>query len=249
MTSLRTGIYVDSDNISINGGKRVRYETIRRYYEASGLVTQMHAYLAFDETRAEESADYATWHSRHLARIIAAGCKVHCKPCKSYRQDSGSVVTKGNCDVELTVDVMLHAGRLDRVVLVTGDGDFVSLVHALQDQGIRVEVMAISRISSELREAADIFVQAMIVPEILAADDIENCQHVVEIVRVNRSTMMAEYRYLDGYPTSISAADPAWRTSVFQLSAAMFESRAFVPGSLAAWNGKTGSGSAFKPLT
>jgi uncharacterized LabA/DUF88 family protein len=249
MTSLRTGIYVDSDNISSNGGKRIRYETIRRYYEASGLVTQMHAYLAFDETRAEENADYATWHTRHLARISAAGCKVHCKPCKSYRQEGGGVITKGNCDVDLTVDVMLHAGRLDRVVLVTGDGDFVRLVHALQDQGIRVEVMAISRISSDLREAADFFVQAMIVPEMFASEDIEDCKHVVEVVRVNRSTMMAEYRYLDGYPISISAADPAWQTNVFQLSAAMFESRAFVPGSLAAWNGRSGSGAIFKPIT
>jgi len=48
---MRTGIYIDSDNINANGGRRIRYEVIRRYFEASGPVHQMHAYLAVNYPR------------------------------------------------------------------------------------------------------------------------------------------------------------------------------------------------------
>lgn len=245
---MRTGIYIDSDNFKLNGGRKARYEAIRRFFEASGPVVQMHAYLAFNEGLAVDNPDYASWHARHLTRISAAGFRTHCKPCKSYQQANGGVVTKGNCDVELTVDVMMHASRLDRVVLVTGDGDFVRLVHALQDQGVRVEVLAISNVSGELKEACDSFVQAALVPDIFS-EGFEPGQQVVEVTRVNRTTMVAEYRGLNGFPASISVDDPAWVTEAIQLSAAMFDSKAFMPGSLALLTKESGRSANIEPFS
>lgn len=67
---------------------------------------------------------------------------------------------KGDWDVGLAVDAIKLASKLDAVVLVTGDGDFVPLVEYLKiNQGVQVEVIAFGRSTSgRLREAADDFI-------------------------------------------------------------------------------------------
>lgn len=65
---------------------------------------------------------------------------------------------KGDWDVGIAIDTISMASKLDVVVLVTGDGDFVPLVEYLQFLGQRVEVMAFSETASKnLVEAADDF--------------------------------------------------------------------------------------------
>ena len=67
---------------------------------------------------------------------------------------------KGDWDVGLTVDAIKLADKLDVLILVTGDGDFIPLVFYLQEnKGCRVEVIAFSQsASSRLKEAADEFI-------------------------------------------------------------------------------------------
>ncbi len=67
---------------------------------------------------------------------------------------------KGDWDVGIAVDAIKMADRLDSMVLVTGDGDYIPLVRYLQDaKGCKVEVMAFQESTSlKLREAADKFI-------------------------------------------------------------------------------------------
>lgn len=67
---------------------------------------------------------------------------------------------KGDWDVGITVDAIKLADRLDVVVLVTGDGDYIPLVRYIQEaKGCRVEVMAFQESTSlKLREASDKFI-------------------------------------------------------------------------------------------
>jgi hypothetical protein len=65
------------------------------------------------------------------------------------------------------VDVLLQSENLDRVLLVTGDGDFVQVVRALQNKGCRVEVLAFDNVSDELRREADMFISGYLVPGLL----------------------------------------------------------------------------------
>jgi uncharacterized LabA/DUF88 family protein len=65
-------------------------------------------------------------------------------------------------DIELAVDAMELASHVDQIVLFSGDGDFRSLVEALQRRGVRVTVVSTistqpSMISDELRRQADVF--------------------------------------------------------------------------------------------
>jgi len=66
---------------------------------------------------------------------------------------------KGDWDVGLAVDAMKMAPKLDAVILVAGDGDFVPLVEYLQStSGVQVEVVSFGKSASmKLKEQADDF--------------------------------------------------------------------------------------------
>src|ERR687892_1614928 len=64
--------------------------------------------------------------------------------------------------IELAVDAMELAGNIDHMVLFSGDGDFRSLVEAVQRRGVRVTVVSTissqpPMIADELRRQADVF--------------------------------------------------------------------------------------------
>ncbi|NIZ60869.1 NYN domain-containing protein [Sedimentitalea sp. CY04] len=86
------------------------------------------------------------------------------KPAKEYTDITGRRKTKGNMDIEMTVDALDLAPRVDHVVLFSGNGDFKPLVASLQRQGVRVSVVSTIRsqppmISDELRRQADNFIE------------------------------------------------------------------------------------------
>ena len=77
------------------------------------------------------------------------------KPLKRF----GNGEIKANFDVELAIDVVTMADRLDIVTLVSGDGDFRRMVEMVQSKGVRVEVMAFSSSTAgELRAVCDDYV-------------------------------------------------------------------------------------------
>ncbi len=90
------------------------------------------------------------------------GFSVVTKPTKEFVDANGHRKVKGNMDIELTVDAMELADRVDHIVLFSGDGDFRSLVEALQRRGVRVTVVSTisiqpPMIADELRRQADVF--------------------------------------------------------------------------------------------
>lgn len=73
---------------------------------------------------------------------------------------------KADWDVGITIDAVKLAPGVDVIVLVSGDGDFVSLVEYLKNQGKRVEVIAFGRSASlNLKEIADEFIDLCKKPE------------------------------------------------------------------------------------
>jgi uncharacterized LabA/DUF88 family protein len=65
---------------------------------------------------------------------------------------------KGDWDMEMALEILDAAPKLDVIVLVSGDGDFTSLVNRVKAMGPRVEVAAFPRNTAKsLVEAADEF--------------------------------------------------------------------------------------------
>ena len=86
------------------------------------------------------------------------------KPTKEFTDASGRRKIKGNMDIELAIDMIEMADRLDHVVLFSGDGDFRRLVEAVQRRGVRVSVVSTFRasppmVADELRRQADNFTE------------------------------------------------------------------------------------------
>jgi uncharacterized LabA/DUF88 family protein len=92
------------------------------------------------------------------------GFTVVTKPVKRFTDAQGQSRIKGNMDIEIAVDMLELAPRLDHMILFSGDGDFRRLVQAVQAKGVRVTVVSTTRtqppqIADELRRQADAFVE------------------------------------------------------------------------------------------
>ncbi len=86
------------------------------------------------------------------------------KPLKEYTDAYGRRKVKGNMDIELAIDMLEIADKLDHAVLFSGDGDFRRLVEAVQRRGVRVSVVSTIRtqppmVADELRRQADNFIE------------------------------------------------------------------------------------------
>ncbi|MGH1404091.1 MAG: NYN domain-containing protein [Alphaproteobacteria bacterium] len=84
------------------------------------------------------------------------------KPTKEFTDSQGRKKIKGNMDIELAIDMMEMADKVDHMVLFSGDGDFRRLVETVQRKGTRVTVVSTLQsappmVSDDLRRQADHF--------------------------------------------------------------------------------------------
>jgi uncharacterized LabA/DUF88 family protein len=87
------------------------------------------------------------------------GFTVVTKAGKEFVDQSGRRKIKGNVDVELAIDALEIAPHVDQMILFSGDGDFRSLVQAVQRRGVRVIVVSSTPTTAqELRRQADEFI-------------------------------------------------------------------------------------------
>ena len=91
------------------------------------------------------------------------GYSVVTKPVKEFHDAEGRRKIKGNMDIELAVDAMEVMDHIDHMVLFSGDGDFRSLVEAIQRKGRKVSVISTLQtkppmIADDLRRQADYFI-------------------------------------------------------------------------------------------
>jgi uncharacterized LabA/DUF88 family protein len=91
------------------------------------------------------------------------GFSVVTKPLKEFTDSQGRRRVKGNMDIEIAVDMLELADKVDHMVLFSGDSDFRRLVEAVQRKGVRVSVVSTvstqpSMVADELRRQADEFV-------------------------------------------------------------------------------------------
>jgi len=166
--SLNVGVFVDAENIKMNGGFQMRYDVLRRFAARDGgTLLRLNTYLAFDRERANSDHDYQRKSYAYQQTVREFGWKVIIKEVRRYTDDEGNVSTKANADLDLAVDAMLQAENLDKVLLVTGDGDFLRVVTALQNRGCRVELLAFQNISGDLQRQVDAFYSGYIIPDLL----------------------------------------------------------------------------------
>jgi uncharacterized LabA/DUF88 family protein len=156
----RTALFVDGANIYSTAkalGLDIDYKRLLKEFQGHGTLVRAFYYTAVNEDQ-EFSA------VRPLLDWLAYnGFTVVTKPSKEFIDANGHRKVKGNMDIELAVHAMELAEHVDQIVLFSGDGDFRSLVEAVQRRGVRVTVVSTissqpSMIADELRRQADDFI-------------------------------------------------------------------------------------------
>lgn len=164
----KVGVYVDVANIARNGGYGMRFDMLRDFAcRDNAEAIRLNAYVAFDEERAAQDPIYRDRILGFHFTLRDFGFKVIEKPVKWYTDEGGARFGKANADLDMAVDAILQSENLDRVLLATGDGDFVQVVRALQNKGCRVEVLGFKNVSAELRREADMYISGFLVPNLL----------------------------------------------------------------------------------
>lgn len=172
LSPLRVGVYIDCANIAQNGGYKMQYDVLREFAcRGGGIPLRLNAYVVYDAERAENDSDYRSGQLSFHEVLREQGYKVIVKTVKWYSDEHGGRIGKANADMEMAVDMLLQSQNLDRVLLASGDGDFVQVVQALQNRGCRVEAMAFENVSSDLRRSADLYMSGYLIPGLLPVQE------------------------------------------------------------------------------
>jgi uncharacterized LabA/DUF88 family protein len=156
--SHNVGVFVDVSNLfysAKSAGVEVNYCRLLECAVAGRDLIRASAYTGVDPDNPNQR--------RFIDFLRANGYKVVSKDIHKY--EGGRI--KANLDIEMAVDIMLLSENLDVVVIVSGDGDFVRLVQAVQLKGVRCEIISFGiSTSNELIEAADMFTEISALPGI-----------------------------------------------------------------------------------
>ncbi|MEK7117472.1 MAG: NYN domain-containing protein [Patescibacteria group bacterium] len=145
----RVGIFIDTQNLYHSAKNiyktRVNFGNVLEDALAGRLLIRAIAYLVSTETGEEKS---------FFEALEKLGIETKTKDLQIFAGGA----KKGDWDVGLAVDAIKFSPKLDVVVLVSGDGDFVPLVEYLKSGGCQVEVISFGKsTSARLLEAADDF--------------------------------------------------------------------------------------------
>ena len=142
-------VFVDVANIfyaAKAAGVDIDYVTLLKSAVSGRDFVRAYAYTGLDPEN-ENQRNFHSFLSRHGYRVVS-------KDIRKY----GDGKVKANLDIELVVDLMKTARNLDVAIVVSGDGDFAPAIRAVQEQGVRVEVISFrGNTSSDLIEVADLF--------------------------------------------------------------------------------------------
>lgn len=186
----RVAIFIDGWNFRYatyeSFGLRVDYTKLLRYLADGAILVRAYFYTgewddgaiaryarltsAADpltkqrEMETQRDGERAFWRflNRNGYRVVRKAVRV------MTPEEGENPQVKADLDLEMAIDMLTLAERCDRIILVSGDGDFVPLVDAVAKRGVRVAVLSTQaedafrnaryRASDDLLDAADEFI-------------------------------------------------------------------------------------------
>ena len=146
----RVGVFIDTQNLYHSARNlyqaRVNFGAVLKDAVAGRKLVRAVAYVITTEAGDEKN---------FFEALSKLGIETKTKDLQIFAGGA----KKADWDVGLAVDAIKMSPRLDSVVIVSGDGDFIPLVEYLQTIGVQVEVVSFGKSTSgKLREAVDDFV-------------------------------------------------------------------------------------------
>lgn len=165
----RSALFIDGANLYAATkalGTEIDYRRLLKEFQSRDLLVR-----AFYYTAVIEDQEYSSIRPL-IDWLDYNGFCVVTKPAKEFVDSQGRRKVKGHIDIELAIDALDLAPRIDHMILFSGDGDFRSLVKAMQRRGVKVTVVSTiqtqpAMIADDLRRQADEFVDlAHLLPRI-----------------------------------------------------------------------------------
>ncbi|MCZ4089858.1 MULTISPECIES: LabA-like NYN domain-containing protein [Sinorhizobium] len=156
----KIALFIDGANLyaaSKSLGFDIDYRKLLKAFQKRGYLLRAYYYTALIEDQEYSSIrPLIDW-------LDYNGYKVITKPAKEFTDSLGRRKIKGNMDIELAIDAMEQSETVDHLVIFSGDGDFTTLVEALQRKGRKVSVVSTMStqppmIADDLRRQADHFI-------------------------------------------------------------------------------------------
>lgn len=197
----RIALFIDGANLYASAkslGFDIDYKRLLKEFQAKGRLIR-----AFYYTALVDDAEYSS--IRPLVDWLDYnGYSVVTKPTKEFVDSTGRRKVKGNMDIELAVTAMEMANYIDSMVLFSGDGDFRSLVEAVQRKGVRVSVVSTvstqpAMVADELRRQSDEFIDLVTLMPRIGRDPSERA------ARLSRSHA---YGHAQAAPTGATSEEP-----------------------------------------
>ena len=173
--SEKIALFIDGANLYATAktlGFDIDYKRLLKEFQSRGYLLRAFYYTAIIEDQEYSSIrPLIDW-------LDYNGYSVVTKATKEFVEQTGRRKVKGKMDIELAVDAMELAGSIDHMVLFSGDGDFRSLVEAVQRRGVRVTVISTvstqpPMVADELRRQADEFIDIIRMQDKIGRDPAE----------------------------------------------------------------------------
>lgn len=158
----KTAFFIDGANLykaARNLGFDIDYKNLLAKTQAGCQLVRASYYTAIQEDRDQ---DYSPLRPL-VDWLDYNGYTMVTKLTREFTDQQGRKRYKGSTDIELVVDMMHLADRLDHIIIFSGNGDFRRAIEAIQAKGVRVTVVSTVKssppmASDELRRQADSFI-------------------------------------------------------------------------------------------
>lgn len=162
----RTAVFIDGANLfaaSKNLNFEVDYRSLLSYLQHTSQLVRAYYYAVIVDTE-----NYSPL--KPLTDFLSYNGFIMVSKTVRESQDGQSNRSRNNMHVDMTVDMMEMASKIEHMILFSGDSELRRPVEYVQRQGVRVTVVSststsIPMVSDELRRQADLFVDLVDISE------------------------------------------------------------------------------------
>lgn len=137
---MRTYAFIDAANIiygTRDEGWKVDFKKLFKYLKEKYKCRKIYYFAGRDDKNIKQHKFYK--------KLEKFGYTLVLKLVKFYKQEDGYIVRKANCDVDLTFYAMRDLESFDKIIFLSGDGDFEILLKYFKELNKKIMVIANGR--------------------------------------------------------------------------------------------------------
>lgn len=152
--STKAAVFIDAANVIYSQRTlkwQIDFKKLMDYFKTNYQLDNVYFYFAYLKDNKKQQGFFK--------KLRKWGYKIRTKEVKLIRQSDGTILKKGNLDVELTIDAVKDLKFYSTAILMSGDSDFHALVRYWQYSERKVVVISSKgHVSFELLKAADKYI-------------------------------------------------------------------------------------------